>query len=141
MERIGGIEIESTLGNIGTVEKFLEYIDGTIEPGPFYESGECKINPRLTGNLLNDMSLPDGLRFEACISTALGTWTEHKILWKISKHDIDTPYSLGEALKYLGVCIQRLSRVPEIESVGIQEVLTTMSDSYYILVYAIETGN
>lgn len=113
----------------------LEFLSILKMTGKDFYIDETTVNGNKTflNNVLNDQFIPEYVPILGCITKNKESWVERRILYRINKKD-DCSDFLGDALFYLGKRISRLGP----GKYGIQDVLTTEDDGYYILVYGIE---
>lgn len=113
----------------------IEFLDLLKGLGREYYIDEETLNGdnQFINNVLNDQFIPNEIPVVGCLTKVFDSWVERRVLYRIDKIQ-DTSDYLGDALSYLGKRISRLGP----GRYGIQDVLVTEPDGYYILIYGIE---
>jgi hypothetical protein len=112
--------------------EFLRILDG-LKRNTYFDEETLQGNNNFLNNVLNDSFIPEEISIVGCMTKKNPEWIERRILYKIDKI-LETSDYLGDALAYLGKRISRLGQ----GRFGIQDVLVSEPDGYYILIYGIE---
>ena len=112
--------------------EFLGILDG-LGRETYFDEETLQGNNNFLNNVLNDSFIPEEISIVGCMTKNNSEWIERRILYRIDK-TFDTSDYLGDALAYLGKRISRLGQ----GRFGIQDVLVSEPDGYYILIYGIE---
>ena len=130
VEALGTLELTKVFPS--TCSEFLAIIDSLGRTSYFDEETLTGDNQFLN-NVLNDSFIPSNVSVVGCMTKKFNSWTERRILYKISKGSDSSEY-LGDSLSYLGKWISRLNS----DNCGIQDFSTIEPDGYYVLVYGIK---
>jgi hypothetical protein len=104
-----------------------------LKRNTYFDEKTLQGNNNFLNNVLNDSFIPEEISIVGCMTKKNPEWIERRILYKIDKI-LETSDYLGDALAYLGKRISRLGQ----GRFGIQDVLVSEPDGYYILIYGIE---
>lgn len=115
-----------------TCKEFLAIIDG-LGRSTYFDEETLTGDNQFLNNVLNDSFIPSNVSVVGCMTKKFESWTEQRILYRISKEAENSEY-LGDSLAYLGKWISRLN----CDNCGIQDVSVIEPDGYYILIYGIE---
>ena len=115
-----------------TCTEFLAIIDG-LGRSTYFDEETLTGDNQFLNNVLNDSFIPSSVSVVGCMTKKFESWTEQRILYRISKEAENSEY-LGDSLSYLGKWISRLN----CDNCGIQDVSVIEPDGYYILIYGIE---
>lgn len=112
--------------------EFLGILDG-FGRDTYFDEETLQGSNGFLNNVLNDSFIPEEISIVGCMTKNNSEWVERRILYRIDKTSETSDY-LGDALAYLGKRISRLGQ----GRFGIQDVLVSEPDGYYILIYGIE---